>query len=58
MGRGPVDFKISSGYKNKTLVEIKLTTNNQLVHGLEVQIQEYSKAEETHNLIYLVIDNG
>lgn len=58
IGRGPVDFKISSGDKNKTLVEIKLTTNNQLVHGLEVQIQEYSKAEETHNLIYLVIDNG
>lgn len=58
IGRGPVDFKISSGDRNKTLVEIKLTTNSQLVHGLEVQIQEYSKAEETNNLIYLVIDNG
>ncbi len=59
LGRGPVDFKTSKGDKDKTLVEIKLTTNSgQLVHGLEVQLEEYSKAEETKNLIYLVIDNG
>lgn len=59
IGRGPVDFKTSKGDKDKTLVEIKLTTNSgQLVHGLEVQLEEYSKAEETKNLIYLVIDNG
>lgn len=59
VGRGPVDFKTSKGDKDKTLVEIKLTTNSgQLVHGLEVQLEEYSKAEETKNLIYLVIDNG
>lgn len=58
VGRGPVDFKTSKGDKDKTLVEIKLTTNGQLVHGLEVQLEEYSKAEETKNLIYLVIDNG
>lgn len=57
-GRGPVDFKLSNGDNNKTLVEIKLTTNNQLVHGLEKQIFEYSKAEETQNLIYLVVHNG
>ena len=59
LGRGPVDFKTSNGDKDKTLVEIKLTTNSgQLVHGLEVQLEEYSKAEETKNLIYLVIHNG
>jgi hypothetical protein len=59
VGRGPVDFKTSKGDKDKTLVEIKLTTNSgQLIHGLEVQLEEYSKAEETKNLIYLVIDNG
>lgn len=59
IGRGPVDFKTSKGDKDKTLVEIKLTTNSgQLVHGLEIQLEEYSKAEETKNLIYLVIDNG
>ncbi|CUU48425.1 hypothetical protein [Clostridium beijerinckii] len=59
IGRGPVDFKTSKGDKDKTLVEIKLTTNSgQLVHGLKVQLEEYSKAEETKNLIYLVIDNG
>lgn len=58
IGRGPVDFKTSKGDKDKTLVEIKLTTNSQLVHGLEIQLAEYSKAEETQNLIYLVIHNG
>lgn len=58
VGRGPVDFKTSKGDKDKTLVEIKLTTNGQLVHGLKVQLEEYSKAEETKNLIYFVIDNG
>lgn len=59
LGRGPVDFKTSRGDKDKTLVEIKLTTNSgQIIHGLEVQIQEYSKAEETKNLIYFVIHNG
>lgn len=59
MGRGPVDFKTSEGDKDKTLVEVKLTRNSgQLIHGLEIQLEEYSKAEETKNLIYLVIDNG
>ncbi|MBW9173384.1 hypothetical protein [Clostridium estertheticum] len=57
-GRGPVDFKMSNGYKDRTLVEIKLTTNPQLVHGLKTQLYEYSKAEKTEKLIYLVIDNG
>lgn len=57
-GRGPVDFKTSKGRKNKTLVEIKLTTNIQLLHGFQKQLGEYSKSEETNNLIYLVIDNG
>ena len=57
-GRGPVDFKLSNGYDDRTLIEIKLTTNPNLLHGFNTQIQEYSKAEKTNKLIYLVIDNG
>jgi len=36
-GRGPVDFKISRG-EDKTVIEIKLTSNNDCLHGFEVQI--------------------
>lgn len=57
-GRGPVDFKFSNGYDDRVLVEIKLTTNSQLIHGFNKQIEEYAKAEKTDKLIYLVIDNG
>ena len=55
-GRGPCDFKISSGYSKRVVVETKLTSNKQLVHGFQKQIQEYGKAEKTKTLIYLVID--
>ncbi|MBV5349814.1 hypothetical protein JZU71_01240, partial [bacterium] len=44
-GRGPVDFKFSNGSKGKVLVEIKLTSNNQLQHGFESQLPIYMKAE-------------
>lgn len=56
-GRGPVDFKISRG-NDKTVVEIKLTSNSQVVHGFEVQIEEYAKSEHTENKIFLLVDNG
>ena len=55
-GRGPVDFKVSKGYKGRVVVEAKLTSNKQLLHGFEVQIEEYQKAEKTTTAIYLVID--
>lgn len=55
-GRGPVDFKVSRGYTGRVLVEAKLTTNKQLLHGFETQLGEYEKAEKTHLSVYLVID--
>lgn len=56
-GRGPVDFKISRG-DDKTVVEIKLTSNQETVHGFEIQIEEYAKSEGAENKIFLLIDNG
>lgn len=56
-GRGPVDFKISRG-DDKTVIEIKLTSNPSVLHGFEVQIEEYAKSEGTENKIFLLIDNG
>ena len=56
-GRGPVDFKISRG-DDKTVIEIKLTSNQQTLHGFEIQIEEYAKSEGTENKIFLLVDNG
>lgn len=57
-GHGPVDFKLSKGAAQKILVEIKLTSNPQLVHGLQKQLTLYMAQENTDKAIYLVIDNG
>lgn len=56
-GRGPVDFKISAGASTKVLVEVKLTSNNQLAHGYEKQLPIYQKAEKSQKGIYLVLYN-
>ena len=45
-GAGPVDFKISKGYQYRVVVEMKLSSNSNLVHGFEVQLPEYQKAEK------------
>lgn len=55
-GRGPVDFKVSRGYRNWVLVEAKLSSNGQLLHGLETQLTEYQKAEKTRTSVFVVID--
>jgi hypothetical protein len=56
-GRGPVDFKISRG-NDKTAIEVKLTSNQQCLHGYITQIEEYAKAEDTENKIFIIVDNG
>lgn len=58
VGRGPVDFKLSKGSIEKVLVEVKLTSNEQLKHGIETQLPIYMAQEKTQKAIYLVIDNG
>lgn len=55
-GRGPADFVISRG-TDKTVVEVKLTSNQDCVHGLEVQVEEYAVAENTDKKIF-VVDTG
>jgi hypothetical protein len=56
-GRGPVDFKISRG-SDKTIIEVKLSSNPQYIHGYTSQIEEYAKAEQTDKRIYVFIDLG
>jgi hypothetical protein len=46
-GRGPVDFKVSRGNKDKTLVEFKLAKNSKLQQNLEKQVAIYEQANRT-----------
>lgn len=57
-GNGKIDFKFSSGFNERVLVEIKLSTNQKAVAGYETQLEVYKAAEETMKAIYLVIDVG
>lgn len=57
-GRGPVDFKLSRGREDKVVVEVKLTSNSQLKHGIETQLPIYMRQERTKKAIYLIIENG
>lgn len=57
-GNGPVDFKFSQGFDSKIVVEIKLSTNNNVVHGYEKQLEIYKKADDTKRGYFLLIDVG
>lgn len=56
-GGGPVDFKFSSGYDGRLLVEIKLSTGK-VVHGYSIQLGVYEDAARTFESILLIIDVG
>jgi len=53
-GRGPVDFKFSRGATGKVLVEAKLSTNSNLVHAFDKQVQIYQQAEAGEQSIIVV----
>lgn len=57
-GVGPVDFKFSSGFHARFLVEAKLSTNDALVHGYTTQLEAYKAAESTEEGVLLVVDVG
>lgn len=54
-GRGPVDYKISFGKKNATLVEFKLASNSKLKQNLEKQVEVYKAAAETDRAIKVIM---
>ncbi|HCD7096436.1 TPA: hypothetical protein NDY26_005109, partial [Enterobacter hormaechei] len=53
-GRGPVDYKISRGSKDKTLVEFKLASNSKLKQNLANQVKIYESANETKKSIKVI----
>jgi hypothetical protein len=54
-GRGPADFKISRGAKDKTIVEMKLAKNSQLRRNLERQTEIYKKASDAPRAIKVIL---
>jgi hypothetical protein len=54
-GRGPVDFKISRGAHDTTLVEFKLASNSQIERNLEKQVEIYKKANQTTQSYKVVV---
>lgn len=57
-GTGKVDFKFSTGFNQRVLVEIKLSTNPKVVSGYTTQLEIYKTSQQTMRAIYLVIDVG
>jgi len=53
-GRGPVDFKISDGKADKSLVEFKLASNTKLRDNLENQVEIYKKANSTNKALKVI----
>ncbi|MDA8348540.1 MAG: hypothetical protein M0038_07020 [Pseudomonadota bacterium] len=54
-GRGPVDFKISLGAADKSLVEFKLASNGKLKQNLKHQVEIYAKANATKKTIKCIV---
>ncbi len=54
-GRGPVDFKVSYGSGDKSLIEFKLASNTALKRNLENQIAIYEKANKTRKSVKVII---
>jgi len=54
-GRGPVDFKVSRGSIDKSLIEFKLASNSKLKRNLEKQLPIYEAANQTHKSVTVII---
>lgn len=54
-GRGPVDYAISRGSSDKTLVEFKLASNSKLKQNLEKQVEIYENANSTKKSIKVIL---
>jgi hypothetical protein len=54
-GRGPVDFKVSYGAGDKSLIEFKLASNKSLRRNLQNQLGVYEAANSTRSSVKVVI---
>lgn len=54
-GRGPVDYKVSKGAFDKSLIEFKLGSNKALKRNLENQVAIYEKANGVRKSVKVIV---
>lgn len=54
-GRGPVDFTVSKGSKDKTIIEFKLAKNSKLKQNLKSQVEVYKRANDTDKAVVVIL---
>jgi hypothetical protein len=54
-GRGPVDYKVSKGFSDSTLIEFKLASNSKLEQNLKKQLDIYLDANRTKKGIKVIL---
>jgi hypothetical protein len=54
-GRGPVDFKVSFGADEKSLIEFKLASNSSLKRNLEKQVEIYEAVNRTRTSVKAIV---
>jgi len=54
-GRGPADFSVSRGAKDKTIIEFKLAGNPQLKRNLEKQAEIYKDSSRAQKTIKVIV---
>lgn len=47
VGRGPVDFKFSAGWRRRALIEVKLMSSRKLRQGAQAQLPQYMASERS-----------
>jgi hypothetical protein len=57
-GHGPVDFSLGVGYKEKIIIEIKKSSNSNIIHGYRAQLADYEKSEHSGKSYYIVLIIG
>lgn len=55
VGRGPVDFKFSVGWKRRALIEVKLLKSRKLQKGAEAQLPQYMVSERISSAYYVCV---
>ena len=55
VGRGPVDFKFSAGWRRRALIEVKLLASSKLRQGAEAQLPQYMASERLSCAYYVCV---
>lgn len=53
-GRGPVDFTVSRGSRDKSIIEFKLASNSKLAKNLQNQVPIYQKASDAQRSLKVI----